>query len=68
MYRRFEAPGFSRWTIPFLYAHRSGERGSLHQFLFSAVRVGYRADGSTSVRVFGIPLSGGDGDGEPEPK
>lgn len=56
MYRRYEAPGFRRVAIPFLYAYRGGKDGSLHQFLFSALRVGYRADGSTSLRILGIRL------------
>ena len=56
LYRRFEAPGFSRWTVPLVYSSRRSRAGSLHQFLMGAVRLETEASGGTQLRILGIPV------------
>ena len=56
LYRRYEAPGFSRWTVPLVYSGRRSRAGSLHQFLLGAVRLETEASGDTRLRVLGIPI------------
>ena len=63
LYRRYEAPGFTRWTIPLLYSHRRSSQGILDQYLLGTIRDEHDADGRRTLRVLGIPIpltGGGD--------
>ena len=64
LYRRYEAPGFTRWTVPVLCSHRASGSGTLDQFLLGALRYEVEASGASCLRILGvpIPLSGGDPD------
>ncbi|MBN2491175.1 MAG: hypothetical protein JXQ29_10045 [Planctomycetes bacterium] len=61
LYRRYEAPGFVRWTVPLLYAHRASRRGSLDQFLLGAIRWEVAPTGAARLRILGVPIPFGRG-------
>jgi len=56
IYRRYAAPGFSRWTIPLLYSRRRSDEGALDQFLLGLIRYEAEATGASRLRILGVPI------------